>query len=162
MEFVDPVDGAAEQVVDDLAPAEVENQRAPIGVLALARVFVLVERGAVEAPQAVLVAREVCRHPVHDDADAFLVAAVDEVAKVVGLTEAVGRREHTDGLVTPRPVERVFGHGQELDVRETHVTDVVDEFVGEFPVAEILVVALTPPGAEVHLVDAHRPVEVGR
>ncbi len=42
---------------------------------ALARVLVLVERGAVEPAEAVFVGREVGGHPVEDDADADLVGS---------------------------------------------------------------------------------------
>ena len=45
---------------------------------ALARILVLVKRGAVEAGEPVLVGREVSGNPVEDDADAGAVGAVDE------------------------------------------------------------------------------------
>ena len=48
----------------------VEDQRAPVGVLAQARVGVLVEVGAVEVAQAVRVFGEVGGHPVEEHADA--------------------------------------------------------------------------------------------
>ena len=64
----------------DLVAAVVEDQRAPVAVLALPRIGVLVERGAVEARETVRVLREVAGHPVEDHADAGLVAGVDEVA----------------------------------------------------------------------------------
>ncbi len=44
-------------------------------------------------------------------------------------------------------------HGQQLDVREAEVLDVVDEVLGEVDVAQTL-----PPRAQVDLVGAHRPV----
>ncbi len=72
----------AEEEVADLVAAVVEDHRAPVGMLALARVFVLVEGGAVEAAQAVAIAREVGRHPVEDHADAVLMAVIDEVHEV--------------------------------------------------------------------------------
>ncbi len=56
--------------VAHLVAAVVEDQRAPVPVLALARVGMLVERGAVEAGQAVGVFGEMRRHPIDDDADA--------------------------------------------------------------------------------------------
>jgi hypothetical protein len=85
MELAEPVERVREQEVADLAAAVVEDERAPIGMLAAARVFVLVQRGAVETPQREVVARKVRGHPVHDHADAGAVQMVDEVAKVVGL-----------------------------------------------------------------------------
>jgi hypothetical protein len=58
------------------------------------RIVVLVERGAVEAGQGPLVAREVCRHPVDDDAETATVQHVDEGAEVVRIAEpAVGAKK---------------------------------------------------------------------
>ena len=52
---------------------------------ALARVGVLVEVRAVEKGQAVLVGREVRRHPIENHADAVLVQVVDEVHQSCGV-----------------------------------------------------------------------------
>ena len=57
-----------------LVAAVVEDQGAPVAMLALARIGVLVERGAVEEHQAVRVLGEVRGHPIDDHADARLVA----------------------------------------------------------------------------------------
>ena len=73
-----PEQRVGQQEVADLVAAVVEDQRAPVAVLALARIGVLVERGAVEAREPVGVAREVGGHPVEDHADAGVVAGVDE------------------------------------------------------------------------------------
>ena len=158
VELLEPVQRVGDQEVAHLAAAEVEDERAPVRLLAAARVGVLVERGAVEAGQRPGVLREVRGHPVDDDADAGLVQPVDEVAEVVGVAEAGRRREVRRHLVAPGAAERVLGHRQELDVREAELADVVDELVGELAVGQAL-----PPRAEVHLVDAHRRGErVGR
>jgi hypothetical protein len=87
-------------------------------VLALARVGVLVQRRAVEARQAVASRGKCARHPVEQHADAVAVAAVDEVAQIVGRAEAAGRREVAGGLVAPGIVERMLGDRQQLDVGE--------------------------------------------
>ena len=102
-----PVQRAGQQEVADLVAAEVEDERAPVGVRAAARVLVLVQRGAVEARERPGVAREVRRHPVEDHADAVGVHPVDEGAEVVG--RAVARRggEVRGDLVAPRARERV-------------------------------------------------------
>src|SRR5436309_2573421 len=54
----------------DLMPAIIENEGAPILVRAFAGVFVLEKRGAVEAGESPIVAREVGGYPIDDDADA--------------------------------------------------------------------------------------------
>ena len=162
VKLVDPVQRAADQVVDDFAAAEIEYQRAPVDVLTPSRILVLVERGAVEARQAVLVLREVCRHPVDDHADAVFMESVDEIAKLVGRAETLRRREHADRLVSPGAVERVFRHGQQLDVGEPHVGDVLHEIVGELAVAQVAVAlgGVAAPRAQVHFVDRHGPCKL--
>ena len=88
-----------------LVAAVVEDEGAPVAVLAEARVGVFVEMGAVEVAEAVFVAREVGRHPVEDDADAALVQRVDEEHEVLRRAEAAGRGEVADRLIAPRGVE---------------------------------------------------------
>ena len=97
-----PEQGVGDEEVADLVAPVVEDQRAPVRVRAAARVGVLVERGAVEARERELVAREVRRHPVEDHAEAVAVQAVDELAEVVGRAEARRRRVVAGHLVAPR------------------------------------------------------------
>jgi hypothetical protein len=52
---------------------------------ALARIGVLVERGAVEATETVFVGREMRRYPVDDDAQSGVVAGVTKSRKPAGL-----------------------------------------------------------------------------
>ena len=68
---------------------------------ALARIGVLVERGAVEMDQAVRVGREMRRHPVEDDAEPGAVGAVDEAGEARRIAEARGRREEAGRLIAP-------------------------------------------------------------
>ena len=56
------------------------------------------------------------------------MTAVDEVTKIVGISETVRWRKHADRLVTPGAVERVFGHRQQFDVRESHGLDVLGQY----------------------------------
>ena len=155
VELVQPVHGARQQEVADLVAAVVEDQRAPVAVLAAARVLVFEQRGTVEACQGVLVPREVRRDPVDQHPDAALVEMVDEVPEVVRSAEAARRRVVACGLVAPGDVQRVLGDGQQLDVRVAEVGGVVGQ-----PVRELAVVdeqpAVPDPGAQVHLVDRHR------
>ena len=151
VELVDPVQRVGDEEVAHFLAAEVEHEGAPVGLLAAARVGVLVERGAVELRERPLVAREVRGHPVDEDAVAVLVQVVDEPPEVVGGAEARGRGVVRRDLVAPRPAERVLGDGQQLDVGEAGLVEVVDELAGH-----LAVVQPGPPRAEVHLVDAHR------
>ena len=85
---LEPVQGVGDEEVAHLVAAVVEDERAPVGVLALTGVGVLVQGRAVEAGQRPVVAREVGGHPVDDHADAPLVQVVDEEPEVVGGAEA--------------------------------------------------------------------------
>jgi hypothetical protein len=116
--LLEPEQRVRQQEVADLVAAVVEDQRAPVLVLALPRVFVLVERGAVEAREAVRILREVARHPVEQHADAGAVTRVDEVLEVVRVAVTAGRREEAGDLVAPRSAVGMFQHRQQLDVRE--------------------------------------------
>ena len=87
VELLEPVERVREQEVADLAPAEVEDVRAPLGMPAAPWVGVLVERCAVEPHEGPLIGREVARDPVEDDADARLVQGVDEPPEAVGVAE---------------------------------------------------------------------------
>ena len=151
VEFLQPVHGVGHEEVADLGPAVVEDERAPVRVLAPARVGVLVERGAVEPGQRPLVAREVRGHPVEDHADPGLVQPVDQVAELVGGAEPGRGREVGGDLVPPGPAERVLGHRQELHVGEAHLGDVPGQLVGELDVGQA-----GPPRPQVHLVHADR------
>ena len=151
VELLQPVDRVGHEEVAHLLAAEVEDVRTPLGVPALARVGVLVERLAVELRQRPGVRGEVAGDPVEDDADAGLVQAVDEVAEVVGVPEPRGRREVPGDVVPPGAAEGVLHHRHQLDVGEPGVQDVTDQLVGDLAVRQPL-----PPRPEVHLVHAHR------
>jgi hypothetical protein len=62
--------------------------------------------------------------------------------------EAARRRVVAGHLIAPGAAERVLGHGQELDVGEAGLGDVLDELVGDVAVAEA-----RAPRSEVQLVD---------
>ena len=94
---------------------------------ALARIGVLVERGAVEPRQSLLIGREMGRDPVEDDAKARGMRPVDEAGESRRLAEAPGRREQADRLVAPGLVERMLADRQKLDVGVAQIGDVRDE-----------------------------------
>jgi hypothetical protein len=159
--LLEPEQRVRQEEVPDLVAAVVEDQRAPVLVLALARILVLEERRPVEARQAVRVLREMSRHPVEDDADAFLVAPVHEELEILRRPEPRRRREEAEHLIAPRSGERMLHHGQELDVGETGRFHVGHQPIGELAVRQeaIAVLGDARPRSEVHLVDRHRLLE---
>ena len=162
--LVQPEQRVREQEAPHLVAPVVEDQRPPVLVLPLPRVGVLVQRGAVEAGQAVLVLGKVAGHPVEDDADAGAVTGIDEVFEVFGRAEPAGRREEAEHLVAPRSRKRMLHDRQQLDVREPELLHVGNEPRGELAIGEKAVAVLrhASPRAEVHLVSRQRPVAASR
>ena len=158
VELLQPVERVGHQEIPHLPPAVVEDQRAPLRVLAPPRIGVLVERRAVEQAQGEIVLGEMGRDPVHDDADARGVARVDQVAEVVGRAVPRGGREVRAHLVAPRPGERMLGERHELDVAEAQPLDVLDQPRGDLAVGERAVALLEDarPGTEVDFVHRER------
>src|SRR6266496_2412736 len=76
--LVEPKEGVRNQIVLDFVAAVIVNEGAPVGMRALSRVGVFVEMRAIELGEAVSVAREMRGSPIENDADAGLVAAVNE------------------------------------------------------------------------------------
>jgi hypothetical protein len=158
---VEPEERVVEQEVRDLVASVVEDERAPVGMLPLPRVGVLVEVGAVEVDQPVRIAREVRRHPVEDHADAAPVKMIHEGHEVPWVSIPARGSKVADRLIPPRAVERMLHHGEELDVREAHLVDVVSELVRQLAVVEesIALFRHAAPGSEMHFVDRERLVE---
>ena len=98
---------------------------------ALARIGMLVERRAVETGEAVLVGREMRRHPVEDDADAGPVRAVDEAGEALRIAEARRRRIEAGRLVAPGRIVGMLGDRHEFDMGEAHVDDIGDQPLGQ-------------------------------
>ena len=98
----EPVERVGEKEIADLVAAVVEDQRAPVAMLALARIRVLVERGAVETGQRVGVLGKVPRHPVENHADAVLMALVHEGLELRRRTEPARRRIEARSPGSPR------------------------------------------------------------
>ena len=125
-----PVQRVRDQEVLHLVAAVVEDLRAPVAVLAQARVGVFVQRRAVELGETMRVLRKMRGHPVEDHADAGLVALVDEGHEFLRRAVARSRRVVAHHLVAPRAIERMLGDAHELDVRVAHVDHVGNELLG--------------------------------
>src|SRR4029434_8053737 len=160
---VEPEDSAVEQEVRDLVASVVEDERAPVGMLALPGVGVLVEVGAVEVNEPVRIAREMRRHPVENHADAAPVEMVDEGHELPWPSIAARGGKVADRPIPPRRGEQRRHHGEELSVRKAHLTDVVRKLVRQLAVVEepVTLVRHAAPGAEMHFVDRQRLAERG-
>ncbi len=158
---VQPEQGAGEQEGAHLVAAVIEDVAVPLGVIALLGIGMLEQVGAVEVCQAVLVAGEMGRHPVEDDAYALLMQAIHQVHEVLGCAVARRGREIARRLVAPGAEEGMLGHGQQLDVGEPHVLDITRQLLRQLPIAQGAVVFLghAAPGTEVYLVHGEGRVQ---
>jgi hypothetical protein len=147
------------QKIADLVAAVIEDQRAPILVRPLARVFVLVKGRAVKAGQRPFVAREMRRHPVHEHPDAGLVQGVDQVLEIIRRAKPAGRRVEAGHLVAPRRIIGVLADRQEFHMRKTHFADVVNQRPRQLAVVQRLRHILLLPGTGVDFVDADGRLE---
>jgi hypothetical protein len=155
----DPEQRVADEVVEDLAAAEVVDQRAPVLVHAFARVGVLELRPPVKAAEAVFVGREVRRNPVDDDFESRLVAGGDEVAEALRRAKARRGRVQAERLIAPRAVERVFRDRQQFEVGETEADGVGNQCLGEALPVEEAAFFVAAPRAQMHFVDRDRRPE---
>ena len=174
VEVLEPVQHVGNQEGADLATGEVKLVRAPVGVN-----LVLKQHVAVKGGKAVGVGAKTAGHPVHDHADACLVARIDKVHEL--LRVAVSRRGGVVAgrLVAPGAVEGMLHKRHDLDMRIAHVAHVVHELhrqvvvgvklaalrgegIHGAGVVAVLVrlalrrVAVALPRANMHLVDVER------
>src|SRR6185369_7380955 len=130
----------------------VENQRAPIAMLALARVGVLVEGGAVEIHETMRVFGKMRRYPIDEHGDSLLVAAVHQIHEIFRRAETRRRSIAADQLVSPRAGKRMLHDGQELQVCIAHLLDVSHQVLRQHAVTEELSVRTTQPALKMDLI----------
>ena len=122
MEVLEPVQHVGDQEGADLAAGEIELVRAPVGVN-----LVLKQHVAVKGGKAVRVGAKTAGHPVHNHADARLVARIDKVHKLLRVAVARCGGVVAGRLVTPGAVEGMLHKRHDLNVRISHVAHVVHE-----------------------------------
>ena len=108
MELIDPVQSAADQIVDDLTPSIIENQSTPVSVLTFAGILMFIQGRAVKATEPVGIFREMRRYPIDNDADTCQMTLIDKIAEVIRVAKALCRRIHADRLISPGTVERML------------------------------------------------------
>ena len=120
VEVLEPVQHVGDQERADLAAGEVELVRAPVGVN-----LVLKQHVTVKCGKAVGIGAKTAGYPVHDHADARLVARIDKVHEP--LRVAVARRcgVIAGRLVAPGAIEGMLHKRHDLDMRVAHVPHVV-------------------------------------
>ncbi len=154
--FLGPVERVVDEEGQHLAPPEIVDRGLPVGVEALARIGMLVERRPVEMLEPEGIGREMGRHPIEDHADPDPVRAVDEARKALPVAIARGRRIEAGGLVAPARIVGIFADRQQLDMGEAHIDDIRQELFGQRIPIEEATVRATPPRSGMDLVDRDR------
>ena len=80
--FFHPVQRIGNQIIGNLGPAVIVNQRSPVRVRPLSGVCMLVKAGTVKPGQPVSIPREMCRHPVQNHTDPRPVHLIHEIHKI--------------------------------------------------------------------------------
>ena len=156
--FFRPEQGIGNQEVFHLRTSIVVKERSPVRMLALPRVKMLVEAGAVEARQSKGVLGEMGRNPVQDHADTLLMHIVHEIHEVLRRTVARRGRIIPGHLITPGLIQRMLHDRHYLHMRVTHLFHIRSKHRGQFPVGiefpRVLRIRIRlPPASQMHLID---------
>ena len=165
--LVRPEQGVGDQEIGNARPAVVVNQRAPVGVRALARVLMLIHAGPVKTSHTVGIPREMGRNPVQNHADPLAVHIVHEIHKIIRSAVTAGGRVIAGHLIAPGGVQRMLHHRHQLHMGVTHLLHVIRQRTRDFPVIvkfragdllafRVQLQLLAFPGAQMNLVNGHR------
>src|SRR3984957_13448819 len=109
--LVDPEQRVRNQKVLHFVAAVVEDERAPVGMRAFARIGVLVKVRAIEECEAMRIARKMRGRPIEYHSDAFLMGESDEENDIFSHAEATGHRKISNGLIATRLVGGLLNMG---------------------------------------------------
>ena len=121
-----PEQGIVDQEGRHFAPPEIVDGGVPVGMKAQPRVFMLIERGAVEMRQAMFVGGKMRRHPIDQYPQSGAMRAFDKTGKAFRLAKTRARRIQAGGLIAPAGVEGMLADRQEFDMGETHLRRIRD------------------------------------
>ena len=157
MERIQAVQRIGDQEILDLITTVIEDQRAPVGVFALARVGMLVDMGAVEPSHGVGILGKMRRYPVQNYPDVVLMTAVDQLHQIFRFAVARCRCVEIGNLITPGRTVRMLGQRQEFDMGESHFQYVGNQLIGQFPIRQEATVGMAPPGTSMDFVNSDWP-----
>src|SRR4029077_18587372 len=126
----------AKQEVCDLGAPVIVDQRIPVEVAPLLGIFMLIERGAVEASEAVRIVGEVSRDPIQNDGESLAVAFLDQGGEIGRSAEATGRRKKSGRLIAPGSVEGMLADRQKSDVGEPNILCVSRQLLCQLAIIE--------------------------
>ena len=154
-----PEQRVSEQEVNNLVPAIIEDQRAPILVRAFPGIFMFVETRAIETRQCPIIPGKMRRNPIDNDSDTCFMQRIDEKLKIIRRSVPAGRGKKAGHLVTPRWIKRMLRHRHEFDVREPHFLDVLDQRLGQFAITKRFSLRFFAPRTQMDFVNANGRVQ---
>ena len=92
---------AGNQKTDHLGTAIVEDQRAPLGMMALHWIFMFIKTGPVKTGKAVRILGKMGRHPIHDHTDSFGMHRIDKIHQILRRAITARHRVKAGDLITP-------------------------------------------------------------
>jgi hypothetical protein len=99
-------------------------------------VRMFVKRRSAKPDQRLRIVGKLNRHPIQNDADAFLVTTVHQQPKLVRTPERARRCVQSDGMIAQRALEIVLAYGQKLDVGKPHFLYVLRQLLGKFTIRQ--------------------------
>src|ERR1700691_6789580 len=102
----------------------------------LARILVLIKMRTIEIPQAMLIGREMRRHPIENDADPAGMQVVHEIHQILRCAVTRRRREIPRSLISPKTIEGVLGNRHEFNMRKSRLVEILRQGMRQFPVVE--------------------------
>src|SRR5262245_52692312 len=149
-----PIKCVGREKIPDFVAAKIKNQRAPILVRSLARVFMFIQCRPIKVGKRPIIARKMRRDPIHINSDARLMKLVDQKLEIIRCSIAACRSVKACDLITPTWIVNMLGRWKEFNVRESHVPHIVNQGPGEFSIIEGFKGCSPPPGSEMNLVNA--------
>ena len=116
------------------------------------------KRSAVEPCQPVSVTRKVRRNPVHNYADAVIVARINKIFKFRRVSVSAVDRIIPRHLIAPASVKRILAYRHKLNVRITHFFYIRNKLVFHFGIGIVRTVLFCFPRTEMHFINVYRLV----
>ncbi|MNV13562.1 hypothetical protein D3C71_1042100 [compost metagenome] len=101
-------------------------------------------------------------HPVHDHAQALLVAAVHEAREPFRVAVACGGCVQAQRLVPPRAAEGMLAHRQQFHMAEAQLQHIGDQRVGQLVPVQHGATGTTTPRTGMQFIDGDRSGRIGR
>ena len=95
------------------------------------------------------------RNPVHNHADARLVAIIHKIFKIIRCAVTAGGGKVARHLIAPAPVKGILHHRQQLHMSVVHVFQVGNQLLCQFAVIVRIAVLISTPASRVHFVNIH-------